>query len=147
MTFLHTHRYIYIDRYKSYVSVSLAFRGYCWVSGSVGTVIINGVFTSNPAQTTPLKMVEILEVFLIPPPFSLRVTQLCVHGCFTTVDVESLVRCHERRFWPIRLLQSAPCCPVVRVPQTRVQFHRLIKWEFHPQIFAIFEYSYRYVVH
>lgn len=132
---------------NSYVSVSPAFGGKSWVSGTISAVIVNGPSLANPFESSVLVCIKILELFLIPPTLSLSCTELGFNRSFTTVDVESSVGSNKRSFRPVGFLKSSSGGPVVGVPETRVDFHWLVEWKTNPQIFAVFEHSYWYVIH
>lgn len=130
-----------------YVSVPLALWWHSRVSDSVSAVVVDGVFLADPPQPPPLLSIKVLELLLVPPPLTLGGTKLGFDGGLAAVDVEAPVRGDERGLGPIGLFQPTPGGPVVCVPQAGVELHGLVKWEFHTQIFAVFEHPDRYVVH
>lgn len=60
-------------------------------SDSVSTIVVDGVSFTNPFETFVLVNIQVLKLFLIPPTFSLRLAQLCIHRNLTSIDVESSV--------------------------------------------------------
>lgn len=132
---------------KSYVSVSLALRRDCRVSDSISAIVVDGVFGSDPFETPILIRVKVLELFLVPPSLALGSTKLGFHRGLTTIDMEALVGSDKWGLRPVSLLEPTSCGPIICVPKARVDLHGLVEWEFHSQIFAVFEHSYWDVIH
>lgn len=132
---------------KSGVAVPLALWGHGRVSSPVVAVIVDGVLATHPFEAVVLTRVEVSELPLVPPALALGGAELGLHGRLAAVDVELPVRRHERCLRPVRLLESAARGPIVRVPQARVQLHRLVEREFHPDVLAVLEHPDRSVVH
>ncbi|MFS7944054.1 hypothetical protein Hanom_Chr06g00507491 [Helianthus anomalus] len=80
---------------QSNITVSLAFRRHDRKALPVGTVVVNGVLLADPLKTTPLVSIKILKLLLVPPPFALCCTKLCVYRRLTTVHVETFVCSHK----------------------------------------------------
>jgi len=130
------------------VTVSFALRRRDMrIAFSVSAVVVDGVFLAHPSEPTPLGGVKVTELRLVPPPLALRVAELGVHRSLAPVDVKPLVRCYEGCFRPIRFLQTTPRCPVISVPQTVVDLHWLVEWEFHSQVLAVLEHPDWHLVH
>lgn len=63
------------------------------------------------------------------------------------VHIGVLVRRHEWRLLPIRLLQPASRGPVIRVPDAREQVHRLLIREEIVRVVRVLEHSNRYFIY
>lgn len=61
------------------VAVSAALRRRHWKSNAVSTIVVDGESLTNPFETLVLVSVQVLELFLIPPTFSLSLAELSIH--------------------------------------------------------------------
>lgn len=99
-----------------YVSVSLALWWDSGVSDPISAVVIYSVFASNPSESTVLEGIEVLKFLLIPPAFTLTVTESGIHRGFTAIDMETLVCSNKWSLRPIGFLETSTGRPVVSVP-------------------------------
>lgn len=131
----------------SYVSVWLAFWWERWVSHSIGAIVVDCIFRADPLQPSVLICVKVLEILLVPPSRSLGCTELGLDRSLAPINVETPVGRNEWGLGPVRLLKPTSCGPIIGVPQTGVDLHGLVEWEFHSQVFQILEHPDWYVVH
>lgn len=61
------------------VSVSGAFRRELRVALAVSAVVVDGVLLAHPPEPLPLSSIKVTELWLIPPPLALCVTELGIH--------------------------------------------------------------------
>lgn len=115
---------------------------------SVCAVIIDDKVPQHPAIVQLLVAREVPRLVLIPPVIS-RGGHAGREGILplASLDVEVPVGRHEWGVLPVRLLQPAPRCPVVRVPDAREQVHWLLVREEVVCVVCVFVYSYGDPVH
>lgn len=130
----------------SHVPIPSALRRGGWVPNSISTIVIYCVFRPNPMEPTPLQRIQILELPLVPPPHPLTSTKLSLDGGLTSIYVEASIASDKRRFGPVRLLPAATRCPIISIPQTRVDLHRLLKRESNSKFLVILEHPNRDLV-
>ena len=112
-------------------------------------VVINHVVISNPFQLTLLIPIQLL-VNRGGPPVSLAgkgtlenakgsipLTSSCIE--FTQTGLEWCTG-------PVNFNQTASCCPVISVPQTRVDLHSLLVWETNSFTLVVPEDPNRYTI-
>lgn len=131
----------------SNISVPLALWWHCRVPRPIITVVVDGPLLSHPEEPAVLVAVEVLELFLVPPPAALCGAELGLGRGLATVDVEAAVGGDERSVGPVGLLKPTPCGPVIGIPEAGIELHGLFEWEPHPQVLAVLEHPDGDVVH
>lgn len=99
-----------------------ALRESLWIS----TIVVNHVILLYPFHSLLACRIQLLREPIIV------VGDICI---------EVPIRSCEGGMRPVGLNKTTPCCPIISIPETRVDSHWLVLWEWNTQWFWVLELS------
>ena len=117
-------------------------------SFQVSAVVVNHVLVLHPSKPVAAGGIKSLNL----PGTVLHGIRGCGGARWsrwpnTSIGFEISVRSSERSLCPVSLHEPPSRCPIISVPETRINPHGLLRRERHSDWFRVVEYSYRDVVH